>query len=326
MITVRVKKTGYIILMAFMAVLLCSAGQGDDALKKAYIRVYKDISISEMNHYGIPASITLAQGILESRSGTSPLATKGNNHFGIKCHGWNGRTMTADDDARRECFRAYDKAADSFRDHSLFLRGRDRYASLFLLEPTDYKAWAYGLSKAGYATDPQYAPKLINLIEEYQLYQYDLGQTTPPAPSVIEEPVGYTSSGREHFTISLSRELYSKNGVPFVYAMEGETYQSIAAEYDLFMREILSYNDVRTDGSLLSGTIVYLQAKKKDAAKGLDVHIVEKEGETLWDISQRFGVKLSALLKKNKISGDYVPKEGDVIVLRGRGVKQCVLQ
>lgn len=299
---------------------------GDDPAKLQYIEHFKSVAVSEMHRSGVPASITLAQGILESRSGRSPLATEGNNHFGIKCHGWTGRTMNVDDDALGECFRVYDSPEESFADHSDFLRGRDRYSSLFLLDPTDYKGWATGLKKAGYATSPTYAPQLIKIIEDYSLYRFDSAEGLPEAPSIIEEPVvaGPEITGR--LTISLKREMYSRNGVPFVYAEEGETYSSIAACYDLFMREILGFNDLKKDEPLLPGTIVYLQAKKNNAAKGLSAHVVENTGESLRDIAQRYGIKLKALLKKNKISALYVPKEGDMLFISGRGVKKSILQ
>jgi len=139
-----------------------------------YIKKYKDIAISEMNSYGIPASITLAQGILESGNGESRLAVDGNNHFGIKCHNnWNGETIIEDDDEKGECFRKYSNVGDSFRDHSLFLKERSRYEFLFEYKITNYKKWARGLKKAGYATNPKYASLLINIIKKYNLTQYD---------------------------------------------------------------------------------------------------------------------------------------------------------
>ena len=138
-----------------------------------YIDRYKDIAIVEMHKYGIPASITLAQGLLESGAGTSELATKGNNHFGIKSHGWGGRTMRHDDDRRGELFRVYDSPLESYEDHSKFLANRAHYKSLFTLDKTDYKGWAHGLKRAGYATNPKYAYRLIDIIEAYRLYEHD---------------------------------------------------------------------------------------------------------------------------------------------------------
>ena len=141
-----------------------------------YIEQYSQIAVDEMNRYNIPASITLAQGILESGNGESRLATQGNNHFGIKCHGnWNGKTIIADDDEKGECFRKYNKVAESYRDHSLFLTERGRYSFLFDYNKTDYKKWAKGLKKAGYATNPKYPTLLIDLIEKYDLSRFDKG-------------------------------------------------------------------------------------------------------------------------------------------------------
>ncbi len=305
-----------------------------------------------------PASITLAQGLLESRWGQSALATEGNNHFGIKCHNdWKGKTMKVDDDAKGECFRVYDSAEESFQDHSDFLRYRDRYKFLFDLKPTDYKGWAYGLKKAGYATAPTYAESLIKYIEKYKLYEYDTltaaeaealansyeesvdvkdsGSSVKPSKSSsgkvssakssraarrasIEEPKKITSGRYEEVQFSLHREAYSKNGVPFVTSIDGETYSSIAKSYDLTLREILRFNDLSGERELKPGTIVYLQAKKNRSEKGLDKYIVGSDGESLWGICQRFGVKMSSVCKMNGFDENYQPREGDTIVLRGK--------
>ena len=315
---------------AFCLLLLAVFGLGavtaGDTPQEKYIAKYKDMAVREMHRSGVPASITLAQGLLESRAGLSDLAAKGNNHFGIKCHGWSGKTMKVDDDRRNECFRVYSDPEQSFQDHSSFLRSRDRYKFLFDLDPTDYKSWAHGLKSAGYATDPAYGNKLIKIIEDYELYRFDTGEDLPEAPHKLEAPVEYKPGGDgSSFSFSLSRQMYSQNGVPFVYAVEGETYDDIARQNDLFRKEILKYNDLKTAQPLAAGSIVYLQAKKKDAAKGVDLYTVGEDGESLWEISQRFGIKLSALLKKNKLPADYVTKEGDELVLRGKGVKKRVL-
>ncbi|MBR1926376.1 MAG: glucosaminidase domain-containing protein, partial [Bacteroidales bacterium] len=331
---------------------------------------------------GVPASITLAQGILESRYGLSTLAADGNNHFGIKCHkDWTGKRQYHDDDEKGECFRVYDSAEESFRDHSDFLRYRDRYKFLFDFETTDYKSWAYGLKKAGYATDPGYPGKLIRYIEDYKLYEYDtlpLSQTgaleekavevagqedaaaqpsqqvkakakdkpksgrksvkaskrkarkkassadeeitgkIPESPLSLEEPKMIDKSRLEEFKFSLTREAYSKNGVPFVTSVEGETYSSIADRYGLFLKEILKFNDLSAPQELLPGTVVYLQAKKNQSEKGLDKFIVEDGSMTLRDICQRFGVKMSSVRKMNGFDSGYQPSEGDTILLRGK--------
>ena len=314
-----------------------------------YIRKYSATAVREMYRSGVPASITLAQGLLESRYGQSELAVKGNNHFGIKCHDWTGKKMYYDDDAKGECFRVYASADESFRDHSDFLRYRDRYKFLFDYEVTDYKAWAHGLKKAGYATDPAYPSKLIKIIEDYQLYDYDTmtsaapdesGKETgkkaerrkrqkksdgakqetaviPESPHSIEEPRRLTQEELgEKFSFSLSRKIYSVNGVKFVYANEGETYSSIASRYDLFPKEILRFNDAVANRALMTGEVVYIQAKKTKAARGMDKYISDEGGETMRDLSQRFGLKLKNLCKMNGRGEGYVSQPGDEFILR----------
>ncbi len=306
------------------------------SVQEKYIAQYSDIAVQEMLRSGIPASITLAQGILESGSGLSPLAAQGNNHFGIKCHkDWTGRTMHKDDDAKNECFRVYDSPDQSFRDHSDFLRYRDRYKFLFDLDRTDYRAWAYGLKQAGYATDPKYPAKLIKYIEDYNLSRFDVvteaeEAALPEAPNKIEEPVAVRPSvapslsatekeqmlPSEDFSFALSRKLFSLNGVPFVYAMEGETYASIAKEHHLFRWEILKYNDQPKGAVPEPGDIVYLQAKKSQTPKGLEMYIVAEDGESFHVICQRFGVKEKAIMKLNGFSAPVELHEGDTIKLR----------
>ena len=265
--------------------------------QEKYIEQFATLAVEEMYRSGVPASITLAQGLLESRYGLSELAVKGNNHFGIKCHNnWDGKRMYYDDDRKGECFRKYQTPEESFRDHSDFLRYRDRYSFLFDFRVTDYKSWAHGLKKAGYATDPAYPKKLINLIEEYKLYEYDRkGHELPATPSQIERDAQLSQTKKEQFSFSLSRPVYTRNGVPFVYAEEGDTYESLASMYDLFPREILRFNDRWSSDGLKPGDVVYLRSKKRKAARGLDKHVME-EGETLAEISQRYAIKLSRIL------------------------------
>ncbi len=329
--------------------------------QEKYIERYAALAVAEMYRSGVPASITLAQGLLESRYGLSELAVKGNNHFGIKCHNWTGGKMYHDDDRRGECFRVYRSPEESFRDHSDFLRYRDRYKFLFDLDPTDYEAWAHGLKKAGYATDPAYPKKLIKLIEDYKLHVYDSKSASwayeeevhvvedvdnepkltkkerreakkaekarrkaekqkpterPESPNSIEQPKPLDAGQRETFHFSLSRQAYSLNGVPFVHASEGETYASIAASHNLFLREILKFNDLDEETTLYPGTVVYLQAKKKQAVAGMDKYVVEGYNETLWEISQRFAVRLDNLCKMNGIPADKRLSDGEVIILR----------
>ena len=293
--------------------------------RQHYISKYSDLAVTEMYRSGVPASITLAQGLLESGAGQSVLAKEHNNHFGIKCHNWKGQKTYHDDDAKGECFRKYLTAEQSFIDHSDFLRYNDRYRSLFDLKPTDYKGWSYGLKKAGYATDPAYPKKLISLIEEYNLYEYDLSKkkvggkvevnaTIPKSPSKLEQVKPVETGTREVFAFSLSRKMFSQNGVPFVYAKDGETYAEIARDHNLFKKEILRFNDLEKDEPLAAGAMVYLQAKKNKAAKGLDKHVL-KEGETLRDIAQRFAVKKSRLMKYNGIKSEDELLPGDLVKL-----------
>lgn len=293
--------------------------------QEAYIEKYAQLAVKEMYRSGVPASITLAQGMLESGNGRSHLAVEANNHFGIKCHnGWTGGRVYHDDDAKGECFRKYAGVEESYRDHSDFLRYRDRYKFLFDLKPTDYKGWAYGLKKAGYATDPGYANKLISLIERYHLDMYDKPdpkqmseeeQARPLSPNVIEQAARVQEEGKKYFQFSLSRQLFSMNGTPFIYSIEGETYESIADSYNLFLKELLRFNDLKETRPLLPGSVVYLQPKKSFAAEGLDMHILD-EGETVWQISQRYGVKLSKIYKLNGWNKAYIPREGEGIKLR----------
>ena len=328
------------VLIAFALILgLAAAAQRDaGSPQDLYVSRYASIAVNEMYRSGVPASITLAQGIIESASGRSTLAVDGNNHFGIKCHNrWKGRTMRADDDRRNECFRVYGSAEESFRDHSDFLRYQDRYKFLFDLKITDYKGWAYGLKQAGYATDPAYASKLIQCVEDYNLSRYDRMtvdealaeggadaeapaekdlEEIPDSPLKIEAGGIYTVPAGEEFRVSLSRTLYSRNGVPFVYAIEGETYASLAKKYHLFEREILKFNDLPRGAELHAGEIVYLEPKKSKTVRGLDKYIVGGENETFHGICQRFAVTEKAVRKLNGLPADYRPREGDELLLR----------
>ena len=318
-------------------------GAGDSPQEK-YIARYARIAVSERKRSGVPASITLAQGMLESGNGMSELAVKGNNHFGIKCHDWTGQKIYYDDDRKGECFRKYRTPEESYRDHSDFLRYRDRYKFLFDFRVTDYKSWAYGLKKAGYATDPAYPRKLINLIEEYDLSRFDKasgfrknalasqdskeagGKSAPANDIVLDAPVPATPteletpkpvSDRQGRTmhLSLTRQLFSQNGVPFVYAVEGETYADIAKYYSLFLKEILRYNDLDEDCPLSPGTVVYLQPKKGRAARQVDKYVVEG-GESLHDIAQRYAVKEKSLMKMNSMEEERELVPGEMILLR----------
>lgn len=328
-----------LIAIALLLGFTVSAQRDPGTPQERYIARFASIAVNEMYRSGVPASITLAQGIIESRSGQSALAADGNNHFGIKCHNsWNGRTMLADDDRKDECFRVYDSAEESFRDHSDFLRYRDRYKFLFDFPVTDYKSWAYGLKQAGYATDPSYAAKLIQCVENYNLSRFDRMtvaealaeggadaeepsaqddvEEMPDSPLKIEAGEIYRGKAGEEYRFSLSRTLYSRNGVPFVYAVEGETYASIAKSNHLLLREILKFNDIPGGGELHAGDVVYLEPKKSKTVRGLDKYIVGEDGETFHEICQRFAVKEKAIRKLNGLPAGYQPKEGDELLLR----------
>ena len=289
--------------VAFMVAvcLACvvSAQQRNKAYED-YIKKYRGIAVEEMKHYRIPASITLAQGLLESGAGKSTLARKSNNHFGIKCGGsWDGPTVRHDDDARNECFRAYRHAEESYRDHSKFLRSRSRYASLFRLKITDYKGWARGLKKAGYATDPNFANRLINIIELYELYRYD-------------EKGGLKYA--EQF--QNPHQPYLANDLLYIIARKGDTFKSIGEEFDLSHRKVRKYNDLPKDYVFRGGEIVYLEQKRRRATKEHIVYVV-RAGDSMYSISQKFGVRLDRLYKMNKMKPDSpAPNVGDILRLR----------
>jgi len=308
-------------ILASFFFLLCTSGGGyaqSSAVRQAYILQFKDLAIKNMQEYGIPASITLAQACVESGNGTSRLAREANNHFGIKCHAnWKGKTITHTDDAPNECFRKYDHPGESFKDHAEFLRYRDRYAFLFDLSPYDYKGWAQGLKRAGYATHPQYADMLIKVIEDYKLHEYDRPVINLPlSPKVLEQPVIIHPDSRSPlYTASLHRTIYQRNGVSFILSLPGDTYASLSREFRLFKREILRFNDLKKSEPITPGTVVYVAQKKKQSTKELPKHITE-EDESLRIVAQRYGVRLTSIAKYNKISKNEFLTEGRVILLR----------
>ena len=306
-----------------------------------YINTYKDIAINEMIRTGVPAAITLAQGILESSCGESDLCKKSNNHFGIKCKNeWTGDKVYHDDDIKNECFRVYPNAEASFRDHSDFLRNRPYYQSLFQLSPTDYEAWALGLKKAGYATERDYPQRLVQIINNYNLNQYSLlalekknnpdirdaiAKETPattdntliPADHVTPQPETteqqevverITPAANKKEKKSVANDLYPKglftiNHCKVVYATQGTSMLAIANEYNVPLSRLLDYNDMKETDILSHNTLIFLERKLKKGAK--DYHIAQPE-ETLYDICQAEGVRLESVLEynyKNKNSG-----------------------
>jgi len=295
-----------------------------------YIQTYKDIAMREMREHKIPASITLAQGILESGAGNSALAREAKNHFGIKCHkGWTGKTYYMDDDEKDECFRKYNNAEESFRDHSEFLCGRSRYAALFDLEITDYEGWAKGLKAAGYATNPKYAQLLIDRIELYDLTKYDkiaLGQMSDDnqLPDIAPEDelleLAFSPDDRAAYELvdmtQDKRFIYENNGVRFVYAKEGETPESLAKEFGVKYKKFCEYNLLKRPDEMVfhSGDVVYL-AKLKNKNWKAKRHTVE-ESEALRDVALRYAVKPEKILKKNGLKEGARLQAGQRIWLR----------
>lgn len=280
-----------------------------------YIEKHQKLAIHQMEKLGVPASIILAQGMVETGNGNSTLAIKANNHFGIKCHNtWKGARIYHDDDAKGECFRKYKSVEKSYQDHSEFLRGSRRYAFLFDLKPTDYKGWANGLRKAGYATDPEYPKKLIRVIEEHQLYRLDRGVAIS-----IESPTKGMGEeiDPENFNIDIfnQRKLFIKNRVKYIYVKEGDTYQSLTRDLELMPWQLASYNEIERDDKLEVGQELFIQPKRRKAETNHPLHIVE-EGETIYSISQLYAIKTKWLYKRNRMQAGEEPEVGDKIFLR----------
>ncbi len=278
--------------------------------REEYIRTFSDLAMREMVRVGIPASITLAQGCLESNNGNSSLAVKGNNHFGIKCHDWQGKKIYHNDDRRKECFRSYASAYESYMDHSAFLTTKDRYAFLFDLNPHDYRGWAKGLKKAGYATANNYANLLIRIIEEHELFRYDLMVLEGEVDDYID-----SLGVREFHEYRTDRSILLNNNIEYVLSEPGDTPESLRAELGLYKNEIYRYNNLYKGARLEPGSIIYLQPKRSKAARGNEIHVV-KEGQTMYDISQIYGVKLKHLYRKNHMAEGEQPLEGSEIYLR----------
>lgn len=303
-------KYKYILYVYFvLSTLFFSAGvYGQTRIKayEAYIKKYSDIAVEHMQKYRIPASITLAQGLLESGAGMSDLARYSNNHFGIKCHrNWRGPAVYAPDDGPNDCFRKYKTVEDSYRDHAEFLAYGSRYKVLFDLSITDYKGWARGLQTTGYATDKAYANKLIKLIEDYELYRFD---DKNYRKKYKEESNSLAHEGWKH-------QPYKTHGLVYVIAVEGDTYASIAEEFGFKEKDLLKYNEVPKGFPLNEGDIVYFQKKKSKADKPYYQHVIQV-GESMHGISQKYGIRLRNLYRLNKKNYDYVPEEGDVLKLR----------
>jgi LysM repeat protein len=302
----------------FLMVVLSASGQSINRITKEYIHRYKDIAIKEMKTYKIPASITLAQAILESGSGEGKLARRANNHFGIKCHGWAGKSIRMNDDVKHECFRKYRNPEASFKDHSKFLRKGERYAFLFRYPITDYRSWAYGLKRAGYATNPMYPQLLINLIQRYKLYQYDRGAPVKhrrsrrySGPYIEPIPANFEVKG----TNVNNRPFFENNGKKLVIIKPGDTFKRLASDFEISRSKLRRFNDVKRKFILHPGDIIYLQRKAGRAERKYPYHIV-KQGENLWNISQLYGIRLKKLRSKNNLPKNYQPPVGTRLKLR----------
>ncbi|MDA8669939.1 glucosaminidase domain-containing protein [Flavobacteriales bacterium] len=281
--------------IAIGLVISTNSAFGQEISRKEYIEKYSSLAVKQMHQYKIPASITLAQGILESNNGNSRLATKANNHFGIKCHGWEGKKIFADDDKKNECFRNYKNVLESFVDHSLFLNKYSRYEFLFDYKITDYKSWAKGLKKAGYATNNKYPELLIKIIEENKLYQFD-------------------SKKIDKNLISGKRNIYMHpNKIKYVISKNQETYKTIAKSLNIKLKQILKYNDDNNQSVLNVGTKVFIQPKRNRSKQR--IHVVNN-GEDLRTISQTYGVKMKSLKKRNQLILKNSLNNGDKLRLR----------
>ena len=281
--------------IAFGLLILSNSVFGQEILRKEYIEKYSSLAVKQMHQYKIPASITLAQGILESNNGNSRLAVKANNHFGIKCHGWEGKKIFADDDKKNECFRNYKNVLESFVDHSLFLNKYSRYEFLFDYKITDYKSWAKGLKKAGYATNSKYPELLIKIIEENKLYQFDREK--------IDKNL-----------ISGKRNIYMHpNKIKYVISQNQETYETIAKSLNIKLKQILKYNEDNKLSVLKVGTKVFIQPKRNRSKQR--THVVNKV-EDLRSISQTYGIKIKSLKKRNELILKNGLNNGDKLRLR----------
>ena len=306
------------------AVVVCAQ---DLLTPEQYIATYKDIAIREMKRMGVPAAITLAQGILETESGNSDLVKKSNNHFGIKCKSnWTGASVSHDDDATGECFRLYKTADESYRDHSNFLRGSARYSFLFKLDVRDYKGWAYGLKKAGYATNPGYPQILIKNIEQFNLQQYTL-QAADEVPKfdadkyrddaedkLTEEKIAVDEKVSDGASmLDVSDNIITVNGSKCVLAGKGTSLLVVATKNNIPLSKMLGFNELSEDGMLIKNQYVFLEKKSKTGDK--DFYLA-KAGESLYDIAQKNGIQLQYMLDYNKLWGNEDITAGTKIYLK----------
>ncbi len=298
--------------------------QAQKITPQEYIDTYKGDAIKEMNRTGVPASITLAQGMLESGFGNSDLAKKANNHFGIKCHStWKGAIYRLDDDKKDECFRKYKTVWQSYRDHSDFLKGSRRYAFLFDLKITDYKGWSRGLKKAGYATNNKYANLLIDMIERYELNQFTRKNKIEyklkrKRFKEVQSKDGLKGEEIGDYEIAINKDVSkikkSANWVNYIEVKKGDTYYNISKQFNIPLSRLFKYNECNSDTVLQIGSFLYLQPKR---SRGIQKIYLFQSRDNLYRISQRFGIKLKHLYKRNNWQEDYCPKEGEKIYLKG---------
>jgi len=319
-------------LLSTIALVLASNlmfGQSSETVRK-YIDTYKNIAITEEIRTGVPASITLAQGIHETGAGTSELVLKSNNHFGIKCKSdWGGASVSHDDDAKGECFRKYDDPMDSYKDHSDFLKYRPYYSSLFNLDPIDYKAWAYGLKKAGYATNPKYAYILIKLIEDYDLQQYTLLALNSKfengdaiyANKERNETLSEANSNQPLVQKAVAKTydyptgVFKINETKVVFVKKGTAFLKVASDNDITLSHLFDFNDMKAIDISEADQLIYLQRKRKLGAE--EYHVVQ-EGETIYDVAQLEGIRLESLLEYNLLKASMQPAVGEKLNLKWR--------
>lgn len=306
------KCTVVYIFSAFLT--LCGVGnafsQKSPDRYEAYIDRYYTLAQEQQQQHRIPASITLAQGLLESAAGESQLAVEAKNHFGIKCHDWEGEGI----EYKGDCYRKYDNEQQSYQDHSSFLL-RPRYQELYSLDITDYQGWAEGLKRLGYAEDPQYANKLISLIERYELNKY-VQEAVPEVEATVDEVAAADSAScDDEKKNAVERSVYNAWDLLYVEAREGDTYHTIAVDMGCTAKALAKYNEKSVDAPLQAGEIVYLEKKHRKAVEGCDVHTVVN-GETFHSISQMYGIEYRRLARRNRILFTEAVEPGTVLKLR----------
>lgn len=322
-----------LLLTFFFAAVKFASAQDADAVEQ-YIATYKRLAIEEMIRTGVPASIKLAQGIHETEAGESDLVKKSNNHFGIKCKNtWTGESVTHDDDARGECFRKYEKAEDSYKDHSDFLKSSPRYASLFKLDPTDYKDWAWGLKRAGYATNPKYPQILIKLIEDYNLNDYTLialgkkkddsqdiatADRSPIYASAADTENDGDDNGEKRLKAQVKnypQGQFKINETKVVFVRKGTSFLTIADMYDISLSRLFEFNEMEQMNIADRDQLIYLQRKRKTGNN--EFHFVQP-GETVYDIAQSEAIRLENLLSYNMLAAGQQPAIGEKLFLQSK--------